>query len=88
MEKNLTTHEMKKLEKILLKEPRNMLQLKVDSSLWTATIVAECIRIVFGKTLKEGQIYKLLEVLGFTNQKPIFRAYQQDLLKVKAWKDE
>jgi transposase len=87
MTKNLTTHEMKKLEKVLLKEPRNMLQLDVDSSLWTANVVAECVRVMFGKTLKEGQIYKLLKELGFTNQKPIFRAYQQDLNKVKEWKD-
>lgn len=87
MTKNLTTREKKKLEKFLLKEPRNIIQLNIDSSLWTASIVAEFIKIEFKKSLKEGQIYKLLAELGFTNQKPIFRAYQQDLTRVKEWKE-
>lgn len=88
MTKNLTTREKKKLEKFLLLEPRNIPQLEVDSSLWTASIVAEFIRREFKKNLKEGQIYKLLAELGFTNQKPIFRAYQQNLEKVKEWKED
>lgn len=88
MTKNLTVREMKKVEKFLLKEPREILQLHVDSSLWTASIVGQMIFVAFKKTLKEDQIYKLLKVLGFTNQKPIFRAYQQDLNKVKIWKEK
>ena len=53
MSKNLTTREMTKLKKLLLSEPRNIAQLEVDSSLWTATVVARLIEIQFGKTLKE-----------------------------------
>jgi len=87
MTKNLTTHEKKKLGVFLLKEPRNIPQLEVDSSLWTASIVAEFIRKEFKKDLKEGQVYKLLAELGFTNQKPIFRAYQQKLETVQEWKE-
>jgi transposase len=87
MTKNLTLREMNKLTKYLLSEPRDIEQLAVDSSLWTAAIVAELIRIHFGKVLKEGQIYKVLALLGFTNQKPIFRAYQQNLEKVQEWRE-
>ena len=30
---------------------------------------------------------KVLKDLGFTNQKPIFRAYQQKLEKVREWRE-
>ena len=87
MTKNLTTREMKKLEKFLISEPRDIPQLSVDSSLWTATVVARLIEVQFGKTFKEWQIYKILKVLGFTHQKPIFRAYQQNLDRVEEWRE-
>lgn len=87
MTKNLTKQEMKKLTKLLLSEPRHIEQLSVDSSLWTATVVARLILIQFSKTLKEGQIYKVLKELWFTNQKPIFRAYQQNLERVQEWRE-
>ncbi len=86
-EKNLTTSEMKQLRKFLLLEPRDIKQLQLELSLWTATIVAELIKKIFFKTLKEGQVRKVLKDLGFTNQKPIFRAYQQKLEKVKEWRE-
>jgi transposase len=86
--KNLTEREMQQLEKILLQEPRDIKQLKLDLALWTSALIGEVVRKIFFKKLKEGQIRKILKKLGFTNQKPIFRAYQQDLLKVEAWKKE
>jgi transposase len=87
MTKNLTTREMNALTKLLLSEPRDIQQLAVDSSLWTAAVVARLIEVQFGKKLKEGQIYKILKTLGFTHQKPIFRAYQQNLEKVQEWRE-
>jgi len=78
---------MKQLRKFLLLEPRDIKQLQLELSLWTATIVAELIKKIFFKTLKEGQVRKVLKDLGFTNQKPIFRAYQQKLEKVKEWRE-
>lgn len=53
MTKNLTTREMNTLKKLLLSEPRDIPQLEVDSSLWTATVVARLITVQFGKELKE-----------------------------------
>lgn len=87
-EKNLTKSEMETLQKLLLNEPRDIKQLKIDLSLWTAALVGALIQKIFFKDLKEGQIRKVLKELGFTYQKPIFRAYQQDLLKVSEWRDE
>lgn len=85
-EKNLTSVEMRKLKKLLLCEPRDIKQLKLDLSLWTAALVAELIKKIFFKSLKEWQVRKILKDLGFTNQKPIFRAYQQSLEKVEQWR--
>jgi len=87
-EKNLTTREKKRLEKLLLKEPRNIEQLKVDSSLWTANVVKKLVEVEFWKKLKTNKLYDLLKELWFSCQKPIFRAYQQNLEKVKEWKEE
>lgn len=87
MTKNLTTREMNTLKKFLLSEPRDIPQLELDSSLWTATVVARLITVQFRKKLKEWQIYKILKLLGFTHQKPIFRAYQQNLEKVQEWRE-
>lgn len=78
---------MNQLKKLLLQEPRDIKQLQLELSLWTAAIVAELIKKIFFKTLKEGQVRKVLKDLGFTNQKPIFRAYQQKLEKVKEWRE-
>lgn len=78
---------MEKLRKLLLNEPRNVKQLKIDLSLWTAALVAELVRKVFFKDFKEWRIYELLKELGFTYQRPVFRAYQQNLEKVAEWRD-
>lgn len=86
--KNLLTNEKHKLKKLLLQEPRDIKQLQLELSLWTAKIVARLIEKIFFKKLKEWQVRKLLHELGFTNQKPIFRAYQQNLEKVAIWKNE
>ena len=86
--KNLLTKEKHKLKKLLLQEPRDIKQLQLELSLWTAKIVAKLIEKIFFKKLKEWQVRELLKELGFTNQKPIFRAYQQNLEKVAIWKNE
>lgn len=52
-DKNLTKREMKILEKLLLQEPRDIHQLKLDLSLWNAFIVGKLIRVIFAKSLKE-----------------------------------
>jgi hypothetical protein len=44
---------MKQLKKFLLMEPRDIKQLKLELSLWTAALVADLIKKVFFKTLKE-----------------------------------
>ena len=85
-EKNLTWPEKRQLEKFLLQTPRDIKQLQLDVSLWNAKIVGELIEKIFFKSLKEGQVRKVLKELGFSHQKPIFRAYQQNLEKVEEWK--
>jgi len=46
-----------------LKEPRNIEQLKVNSSLWTANIVKKVIEVEFKKSLKTNKLYDLLKEL-------------------------
>jgi len=52
-------------------------------------MVINLIKIAFDKELKRRKVRQILiEDFGWTNQKPIFKAYQQDSEKVKKRKEE
>jgi transposase len=67
------------------KDPR---QLKFVFALWTRSIIAEMIKRKFGIKLSKISVGRLLHQLGFSCQKPLFRAYQRDSALVKQWKDQ
>lgn len=67
------------------KDPR---QYKFPFALWTRAVVGELIRRRFGIRLNKNSVGRLLARLGITPQRPLWRAYQQDPVRVKAWKEK
>jgi transposase len=67
---------------------KNPLQLKFPFALWTRGMVAELIWERFGVRLSETSVGRLLNQLGLSAQKPIWRAYQQDPARVRQWMDK
>jgi transposase len=60
-------------------------QLKMDFSLWSRAAVGQLIEQEFGIQLQARSIGKYLARWGFTPQKPIKRAYEQNPAAVQAW---
>jgi transposase len=65
---------------------KNPLQLKFSFALWTRSMVTRLIRKQFGLKLSESSVGRLLRQMGFSCQKPLYRAYQQDPEAVEYWK--
>ena len=61
-------------------------QLEFDFGLWTRKIIRELIRREFGVKLSEVQVGRLLNKMGLSPQRPLYRAYQQDPERVEEWK--
>lgn len=78
-----------KEKKILLKIlMRNPLQLHFDFGLWTLQMVAEIIVRKFQKDVSIWTVSRILHEIGYSKQKPLYRAYQQDPERVKKWLEE
>ena len=65
---------------------KDPLQLKFSFALWTRSMVAGLIRKQFNLKLSESSVGRLLHQMGFSCQKPLYRAYQQDPEAVEHWK--
>jgi transposase len=63
-------------------------QLKMPFVLWTRQAVAELVERKFGLHLSVWTVGRYLKRWGFTPQKPLSRAYEQDPKRVKAWVEE
>jgi transposase len=72
-------------ETITLKNP---LQLKFTFALWTARMVGELIHKKYGIRLSKASVCRLLNQLGLTPQRPVWRAYQQRPEDVQRWLNE
>lgn len=60
-------------------------QLKFSFALWTCAMIRELIRQKFEIHLSEVSVGRVLKKLGFTPQRPLWRAYQQDKRLVVSW---
>ena len=63
-------------------------QCKLAMGLWTREAVQELIKRKFGIEKSLPQIGRYLKSWGFTSQKPIYKAYEQEPEEVKQWLEE
>lgn len=67
---------------------KNPLQLQFPFALWISGMVRELIRRRFGLKLSKSSVCRLLNQLGLSAQRPLWRAYQQDPEMVRQWMEE
>jgi len=84
-EPRLSQKQLDQLAKWLIgKDPR---QLQFDFALWTREMVRVLIEREFGVIYTPQGVGKLLSRLGFSPQRPLVRAYQQEPARVQEWKE-
>jgi transposase len=64
------------------------LQMKFEFGLWTLSLIGEVIYRQFGKRLTKPSVGRIMRILGFTPQRPLYRAWQQDPVLVEKWQTE
>ena len=67
---------------------KNPLQLKFPFALWTSAMIRELIWKRFGVKLSKSSVCRLLNQMGLSAQRPLWRAYQQDPERVRQWLEE
>ena len=82
----LKAPQLKKLYDILTSN--NPLQLKFEFALWTRDMVRDLIVEHFGVKMNVTSVGRLLKKLGFTVQRPLYRAYQKNPEQVDRWVNE
>lgn len=86
MGRTLDAEQEKRIQQLICeKRPE---QLKMDFALWTRAAVKELIECEFGLDFPIRTIGDYLHRWGFTPQKPIKRAYEQQPKAVRKWLDE
>ena len=68
--------------KVVRKDPR---QYEFKFALWTSLMIREIIRRQFSVSLSISSVCRLLNQMGLSAQRPLWRAYQQDPQKVEQW---
>ncbi|MBS0467091.1 MAG: IS630 family transposase, partial [Proteobacteria bacterium] len=63
-------------------------QLRFEFGLWTLRLIGELIEREFGMRLSLPTLGKIMAQLGFTAQRPLHRAYEQDASLVQHWMAE
>ena len=63
-------------------------QLEFDLGLWTRKIVRELIRRKFGVDYSEQNVGRILKMLGFSPQRPVYQALERDQEKRRIWQEE
>jgi len=84
--RSLTNDQEKTLQKMLIEKHPD--QLKLPYALWTRKAVQELILLQFNIDMPIRTVGDYLKRWGFTPQKPIRRAYEQQPLKVQKWLTE
>jgi transposase len=81
----LTDAQMLELSRWLRLNPR---QLEFDFGLWTRKRVRELILRKFGIDYSEQNVGRILKMLGFSPQRPLYQAHQQSDEKRREWTEE
>ena len=63
-------------------------QFKFPYGLWTLSLIGKLIEHQFGKSLSLASVSRVMKLLGFTVQKPLYQAWQQDPVLVRRWETE
>jgi transposase len=63
-------------------------QFKFPYGLWTLSLVGKLIERQFGKSLSLASVSRIMRLLGFSAQKPLYQAWQQDPVLVQKWESE
>lgn len=82
----LDAKQMAKLARIV--RTKNPLQLNFEFALWTLAMIRVLIRREFAVSLSEVSVGRLMRRLGFSPQRPLYRAWQQDPARVERWRAE
>lgn len=82
----LSAQQMAKLSRIVY--TKNPLQLKFPYALWTLAMIRELIKRMFDVSLSEVSVGRLMRRMGFSPQRPLYRAWQQDPALVEAWRTQ
>lgn len=64
------------------------LQFKFAFGLWTLSLIAALIERQFGKKLSLASVSRIMKLLGFSAQRPLYQAWQQDAKLVRQWESE
>jgi transposase len=63
-------------------------QFKFEYALWTLSIIRDLIARQFDVKLSEVSVGRLMKRLGFTPQRPLYRAWQQNPELVQSWQEK
>jgi transposase len=63
-------------------------QFKFEFGLWTLSLMRELINRQFGKSLSLESVRRIMKLLGFSAQKPLYQAWQKDPELVRQWEAE
>jgi transposase len=82
----LDAKQLAQLAKVI--RDKNPQQLKFDYALWTLAIIRKVIATKFGVKLSESSVSRLMKRLGFSPQRPLYRAWQQKPELVQSWREQ
>jgi len=83
--KKLNDDQREQLKAMLVKGPTAY---GYSIGLWTLPRVADVITKEFGITYHESHVWKVLQSIGWSCQKPAKRALERDEAKIKEWKQK
>jgi len=81
----LTAKMLQWIYETVMKDPR---QMEFPFALWTSAMIAELIWRQFHIRLSKASVCRLLNQLGFSPQRPLWRAFQKDSVLVEKWVKE
>lgn len=64
------------------------LHFNLESGLWTLSLIRALIHQKYGKSLALSSVSRIMKLLGFSAQKPLYQAWQQDPERVRQWETE